>query len=126
MLGRLKPKAISVIQTPAPGHQGLERLLDLPPFALSLLFSLLLPLPQTLLVSAIAAASLGPGLGLIGAGNVLITAGLSESIVRLGDDARGRHSLPAVAQYYLGPIRNRVAPSPSWRCGSRRWWRACC
>ena len=60
MLGRLKPKAIAVIQTPAPGHQGLERLLDLPPFALSLLFSLLLPLPQTLLVSAIAAASLGP------------------------------------------------------------------
>ena len=114
MLVRLKPKAAAVIQTPALRHQGLERLLDLPPFALSLLFSLLLPLPQTLLVSAIAAASLGPGLGLIslgliGAGNVLITAGLSESIVRLGDDARGRHTLPAVAQYYLGPMGNRVA-----------------
>ncbi len=114
MLSRLKPKAVAVITPPAPQHQGLERLLDLPPYALSLIFSLLLPLPQTLLVSAIAAASLGPGLGLItlgliGAGNVLITAGLSESIVRLGDDARGRTTLPAVAQYYLGPMGNRVA-----------------
>ena len=45
---------------------------------------------------------LGPGLGLIalrliGAGNVLTTAGLSESIVRLGDEARGRTTFPAVA-----------------------------
>lgn len=99
---------------PAPHHQGLEQLLDLPPVVLSLLFSLLLPLPQTLLVSAIASASLGPGLGLIalgliGAGNVLTTAGLSESIVRLGDEARGRTTLPAVADFYLGPTGCRVA-----------------
>ncbi len=95
--------------------------------AVPALFAAVAPAPD-LLLSAIAAASLGPGLGLIGAGNVLITAGLSESIVRLGDDARGRTTLAAVAEYYLGPIRNRMAPSPSWRCGSRRCrrWRACC
>ncbi len=63
-----------MVVTPASRHQGLERLLDLPPLLLSLLCSLLLPLPQTLLVSAIATASLGPGLGLlalalIGGGN---------------------------------------------------------
>lgn len=95
-------------------RQGLERLLDLPPVVLSLWCSLLLPLPQTLLVSAIATAELGPGLGLIalaliGAGNVMITAGLSEAIVRLGEDSKGRTTLPAVADFYLGPIGRRVA-----------------
>jgi hypothetical protein len=95
-------------------HQGLERLLDLPPFVLSLFSSLLLPLPQTLLVSAIASAGLGPGVGLIflaliGSGNLLITAGLSESIVRLGPDAGKCTTLPAVAHYYLGPMGRRVA-----------------
>jgi len=81
---------------------------------LSLFSSLLLPLPQSLLVSAIASAGLGPGVGLIalaliGGGNLLITAGLSESIVRLGPDARKCTTLPAVALYYLGPIGSRVA-----------------
>lgn len=98
----------------SPHRKGLEHLLDLPPFFLSLSFSLLLPLPQTLLVSAIASASLGPGLGmialgLIGAGNVLITAGLSESIVRLGGDFQGRTTLPAVARFYLGSSGGRIA-----------------
>lgn len=105
---------VSLVFSPNPHHQGLERILDMPPVVLSLCFSLFLPLPQTLLVSAIATAGLGPGLGLIalaliGAGNVLITAGLSESIVRLGEDSKGRSTLPAVADFYLGPIGRRVA-----------------
>lgn len=114
MLGRLNPSASPVTAPSAFRHQGLEHLLDLPPFALSLFSSLLLPLPQTLLVSAIATAGLGPGVGLIalaliGSGNLLITAGLSESIVRLGPDAPKCTTLPAVALYYLGPIGSRVA-----------------
>jgi len=115
MLGRQKnPPASPVTAPSALRHQGLERLLDLPPFVLSLFSSLLLPLPQTLLVSAIATAGLGPGVGLIalaliGSGNLLITAGLSESIVRLGPEACGCTTLPAVAFYYLGPTGNRVA-----------------
>lgn len=113
MLGSLIPLP-PLLVTPASHHQGLERLLDLPPLLLSLLCSLLLPLPQTLLVSAIATASLGPGLGLlalalIGGGNLLITAGLSESIVRLGADGEARTTLPAVAEFYLGPWGGRVA-----------------
>lgn len=114
MLGQSNTHETPVTAPSALRHQGLERLLDLPTFVLSFFSSLLLPLPQTLLVSAIATAGLGPGVGLIalaliGGGNLLITAGLSESIVRLGPEARGCTTLPAVALYYLGPIGSRVA-----------------
>jgi hypothetical protein len=114
MLGRSNACEALLTDPSALRHQGLERLLDLPPFVLSLFSSLLLPLPQTLLVSAIATAGLGPGIGLvalalIGTGNLLITAGLSESIVRLGPEASGCTTLPAVALYYLGPTGSRVA-----------------
>lgn len=93
---------------------GVERLLDLPPTLLALLSAFLLPLPQTLLVSAIATAALGPGLGLlalllVGSGNVIVTAGLSAAIARLGADIGGKTTLPAVAGFYLGPIGRNVA-----------------
>ena len=64
MLTRLKRAAFPVIDSPALRLPRLERLLEFPPFVLSLVCSLLLPLPQTLLMPAIAAASLGPGLAL--------------------------------------------------------------